>query len=133
MHTSEYIADFVRSGALKLAKSTVKITLADSEFLGRFNNIFDAPRTIILASAGSLFEELKWKKEKLLSTGEAALTYNDHIFDQGQILGEKINVLVNDIQAKQVITLSATAKENLSKSSQAEVIDIVEFTAKLMK
>jgi Fe-S oxidoreductase len=132
MHVAEYLAENIKSGSLKLAATRDKITLADSEFLGRFNNVFDAPREVIKSSAGAGFEELKWNREKLLSTGEAALTFNDKIFSQGQMLGEKIAVLVNDLKAKKVITLSATAKQNISKATDAEVLDIAEFAAQLI-
>jgi Fe-S oxidoreductase len=129
LHVSEFLAENIKSGALKLSKTSQKITLADSEFLGRFNNVFEAPREVIKASAGSLFEELKWNREKLLCTGESAFTFNDGIFTQGQMLGEKIAILINDCKAKTVITLSATAKQNISKATDAMVLDIAEFTA----
>lgn len=132
VHLTEYLADFIKSGSLKLAKTNEIITLADSEFLGRFNNVFEAPREIIKSSAGKNFVELRWNHEKLLSTGEAAFTFNDQVFTQGATLGEKIRVLVRDIPAKRIVTLSATAKNNIGNPSDVEAIDIAEFIADLI-
>jgi Fe-S oxidoreductase len=132
LHSSEYIAGLIRSGKIKLAKSNKKVTLADSEFLGRFNNIYDPPREIIKSTAESSFTELKWNRDKLLTTGESALTFDGRIFPFGKELGEKIAVLVNDIRAKYVITLSAAAKNNLSGYREFRALEISEFVADLI-
>jgi Fe-S oxidoreductase len=132
VHISEYLADAIKSGSLILNKTDETITLADSEFLGRFNNIFDAPREIIKSSAGENFVEMRWNREKLLSTGEAAFTYNDHVFTHGDKLGEKIRIQANDIHCKRIITLSATAKNNIGNHTDIKAIDIAEFVAGLI-
>ena len=132
VHISEYLAGLIRSGSLKLGKTTGKITLADSEFLGRFNNVFEEPREIIKHSAGENFVEMRWNREKLLSTGEAAFTYNDQIFMHGDKLGEKIRTQAGDIQCNEIITLSATAKNNIGNHTEFRAIDIAEFVAGLL-
>jgi Fe-S oxidoreductase len=129
LHLSEYLTGFIKSGRLKLAGTKEIVTLADSEFLGRFNLVFDAPREIITSSAGKNFVEMRWNREKLLSTGEAAITFNDKIFTQGHNLGEKISIMARDIHAKKIVTLSATAKNNIGRSTDMEVMDIAEFIA----
>jgi Fe-S oxidoreductase len=129
LHLSEYLAGLIKSGSLKLGKTTEKVTLADSEFLGRFNNVFEAPREILKSSAGDNFVEMRWNREKLLSTGEAAFTFNDQMFSQGDKLGEKIRVQANDIHCKRIVTLSATAKNNIGNLTDIEAIDIAEFVA----
>lgn len=132
IHLTQYLADALRSGELVLKKTEEPITLADSEFLGRFNNIYDSPREIITSSAGKNFIEMRWNREKLLSTGEAAFTYNDQIFTQGDKLGEKIRIQANDINCKRIITLSATAKNNIGNHTDIKVLDIAEFVAGLI-
>lgn len=132
VHLSEYLAVLIQSGSLKLRKTTEKITLADSEFLGRFNNIFEEPREIIRSSAGENFVEMRWNREKLLSTGEAAFTYNDQMFMQGDKLGEKIRIQAGDINCNRIITLSATAKNNIGNQTDIKTIDIAEFVAELI-
>jgi Fe-S oxidoreductase len=132
LHLTEYLADFIKSGSLKLGKTKERITLADSEFLGHFNNVFEAPREIIKSSAGANFVEMQWNHEELKSTGEAAFTYNDQMFTQGAKLGEKISIMAKDIHAERIITLSATAKNNIGKGVDIVAIDIAEFIADLM-
>lgn len=132
VHLTEYLSDAIKSGRLKLRNTNETVTLADSEFLGRFNNIFDAPREIIKASAEDNFVEMRWNREKLLATGEAAFTFNDQLFAQGEKLGEKIREQANDIQCKKIITLSATAKNNIGGHTQIRAIDIAEFVAGLL-
>jgi Fe-S oxidoreductase len=53
-HLSEFVMNLIRGGKLKLG-STVgkKITLHDSCYLGRWNDIYDEPREIARAVAGS--------------------------------------------------------------------------------
>jgi Fe-S oxidoreductase len=132
LHSSEYLAELIKSGILKLNSTKKKITLADSEFLGRFNNMFEAPREIIRSSAGKNFVEMRWNHEKLLTTGEAAFTFKDKTFTQGEKLGEKISIMAGDIEAKIIITLSATAKNNIGKTTDIQVQDIAEFIAEMM-
>ena len=132
LHMSEYLAELVKSGSLELAKTTEKITLADSEFLGRFNAVFVAPREIIKSSAGDNFVEMRWNREKLLSTGEAAFTFNDRLFTQGDKLGGKIRIQANDIDCTIIITLSATAKNNIGDHADIKAVDIAEFVAELI-
>jgi Fe-S oxidoreductase len=132
VHLSEYLAVLIKSGSLRLRKTTEKITLADSEFLGRFNNIFEEPREIIKSSAGENFIEMRWNREKLLSTGEAAFTFNQQLFTRGDKLGEKIRLQAFDSQCKHIVTLSATAKNNIGCHTGIKAIDIAEFVAGLL-
>jgi Fe-S oxidoreductase len=130
-HLSEFIADIIQSGKIKLKATDEIVTLADSEFLGRFNKVFEAPRIVIQSSANN-FKELRWNHEKMLSTGEAAFTFNDKNFTQGSNLGEKIIALANDVHAKKIITLSATAKNNIGNQLGIETLDIAEFVVELI-
>ena len=132
LHLTEYLAEAIKSGNLILNKTDETITLADSEFLGRFNNIFDSPRDIIKSSAGENFVEMRWSREKLLPTGEAAFTFNDHLFLQGDKLGEKIRTMAGDIHCKKIVTLSAAAKNNIGSHTEIKAIDIAEFVSKLL-
>jgi Fe-S oxidoreductase len=132
VHSTEYLAEAIKSGKLSLGKTTETVTLADSEFLGRFNNIYDAPREVLKAAAGASFVEMRWNREKLLATGEAAFTFNDQLFTQGDKLGEKIRIQANDIHCQRIITLSATAKNNIGNHTDIKASDIAEFVAELI-
>ena len=132
VHVSEYLNNEIKSGKLILNKTDERITLADSEFLGRFNNIFKAPREVIQSVAGENFVEMRWNREKLLSAGEAAFTFNNQHFPYGEKLGEKIRIQAKEINCKKIITLSASAKNNIGNHTDIKAIDIAEFVASLI-
>lgn len=132
MHTSEYFLTLVKNRRLKIKKSKEKITLVDSEYLGRFNGIFDAPRDLIKLAAGDNFVEMRWNREKLLATGEAGFLFKGHIFDHGKVLGKRICEMALEAGAEKVVTLSPVAKNNLAMCKKIKVIDIVEFITEMM-
>lgn len=127
MHISQYLAKLLKDGKLKLKKSKNRITLLDSEFLGRFNKVYDEPRKILKDIASDNFVEMRWVKDKALSAGEAAFVFNDKLFSGGNILGEKICREARDIDVETIITLSPAAKENLSGCKDIKILDIAEF------
>ncbi|MBW7840733.1 MAG: (Fe-S)-binding protein [Chitinophagaceae bacterium] len=132
LHVSEYIQRLIGDGKLGLKHTGDKVTLADSEFLGRYNSIYDAPRAVIRAAAGDGFTEMQWHHSYLQATGEAAITFEGKLFDKGRELGKKISRKAEDIKADVIITLSATAKNNIAATTGLKVMDIAEFTAGLM-
>lgn len=132
LHFTEYIAPFITSGKLKTRKTKERVTLADSEFLGRFNNLYEAPREIIKWLAGNSFAELRWNRAEMNPAGEAAFTFNNRIFDKEPQLVEKIVTGAKEIKAEKIITLSATAKNHLRNGSDCEVVEIAEFISGLI-
>ncbi len=132
LHFTEYIAPFITSEKLKTRKTKERVTLADSEFLGRFNNIYEAPREIIKWLAGNNFTEMRWNRAEMNPAGEAAFTFNERIFDKGPQLVEKIVTGAEETKAQKIITLSATAKNHLKNEVNTEVIDIAEFISGLI-
>jgi hypothetical protein len=87
---------------------------------------------VIRASAEENYTEMQWHHEYLQMAGEAAITFDDRVFDRGKELGRKISIKAEDIKAKTIVTLSATAKNNTSVTTDLKVMDIAEFTANLM-
>ena len=66
------------------------------------------------------------------STGEAAFTFDGEPFGRGEELGKKISLKAEAINAEMIITLSATAKNNIAANSDLKVMDIAEFVAGLI-
>ena len=106
----------------------------DSEYIGRYNQIFDAPRKLVKMVPGIELVELQWNKNEMLATGESAFYFSNQNKNIGKELGKKILKLSNDIKVDTLITLSPVAKNNIKKASnnKIEVIDIAEFITKLM-
>lgn len=133
-HTAEFLYDLVRKGKLKLKTLDKIVTLADSEYLGRFNEVFDTPRKLIRSVPSLSFKEMEWNKDKMLATGESAFYFNYENIDIGKELGKKICREAKDIEVDYIITLSQAAKENIGKccKSDIKVLDISEFIFDLL-
>ncbi len=128
-YTSEFLYDIASEGKVKCKKMAKRITLADSEYFGRFNDKFDAPRKLIGLIPGIDFIDMQRNREKMLATGEAAFYFSNDSIDISKQLGEKIYNMANDVNAEIVVTLSAVAKNNIRKAAdnKLEVMDISEL------
>lgn len=128
LHTSEYLQKLIATDKLQLNKSENKVTLIDSEYLGRYNDLYEAPREVIKAVSGEgYYLEMQWHHSYLQSAGEAAFTFDGKAFSRGDELGRKISKKAEEAGAEIIVTLSATAKNNISNTTDLKVLDIVEF------
>lgn len=132
LHLTEFLANYIYQGSLILYPTHHNVTLLDSEFLGRYQGIYEAPRDIIRASAGGNFIEMQWHGEYMLSSGEAAFTFDEDLFNYGSAMGEKILFHATKVEAVMLITLSATAKRHIPPNAGIKIIDIAEFVAQRM-
>jgi len=72
VHHSELIRDLLTQGRLKLTRQVAelgKMVFHDSCYLGRHNDVYDAPREVIAKSTGSLPEELPRSGENSFCCG----------------------------------------------------------------
>jgi len=129
---SEYLNDLRLNMKLEFKKSRKKITLVDSEYVGRFNGVFEDARELMKSISGSNFLEMKWNKTKMLATGEAAFYFNLKDIEIGKKLGEKIYDMARDIDAEIIVTLSAVAKNNINTVTlgSEKIMDISEYFIK---
>jgi len=129
MHFSEFAEIISKESNLTFKKFNKKITIADSEFLCKKNNICDSARSIIRNIAGKNFTELYRNRAEAYATGEAAFYQNGAVFKDGKALALKICKDALKLDIKTIITMSGVAKENITAAGDGrfEVYDIAEF------
>ncbi len=70
VHHSELIAELVRSGRLRLSKRLGSLTYHDPCYLGRHNDVYDAPREVLRAvTTDGGFQELPRNRSRALCCG----------------------------------------------------------------
>jgi Fe-S oxidoreductase len=70
LHVSEYLADLVDQGKLSFAgNGRVGITYHDPCYLGRYNDVYEAPRKVLESIPGVTLEEMKDTRANALCCG----------------------------------------------------------------
>jgi Fe-S oxidoreductase len=81
-----FLEELIQAGRLKISSENLSCTYHDSCYLGRHNDIYDAPRSLIRAAGGSLVEMEKTREEAFCcSAGGGRIMAEENI-------GERINV-----------------------------------------
>jgi len=142
LHITQLLAKRLEEGKLSLKGEIKKVvTYHDPCFLGKQNNIFDAPRILLSAIPGITFKELDRSRERsLCCEGGGGRMWVESSSDTGQRLGE---VRVNDaveIGAEILVTacpLCVLTLEDAVKTSGHEekikVMDVMELLAEAIE
>ncbi len=88
VHHTQFIEQLLASGKLKLEKKVDhEVAWHDSCYLGRYHNIYDAPRNIVANVPGASFKELPRNKSRSVCCGAGGGR-----FWMEEKIGERINV-----------------------------------------
>jgi Fe-S oxidoreductase/nitrate reductase gamma subunit len=99
MHYTQFVAELLKSGKLKLTKPIDRVvTYHDSCFLGRANEIFEEPRRILQAMPGLRLVEMERHRVRSFCCGAGG----------GRMwMEEKIGTRINQIRTEQAIQTQA--------------------------
>jgi len=98
-HHTEIIADLLKQGKITLKKPVAgRFTYHDSCFLGRYNGIFDAPRTILQSVPGMELVEMERNRAKAFCCGAGGAR---------MWMEEDIGERINDLRTDQAIAVQA--------------------------
>jgi len=102
LHHSEFLEELINEGKLISEKNNEKISYHDSCYLGRGNQIYEAPRNIIKSITNNLIE-MKRSKENGLCCGAGG----SQIFKESEEGKAEINIeRINDVQAVEPKTVA---------------------------
>jgi len=105
VHHTEFIADLIRQGKLKLSGELAqKATYHDSCYLGRYNDIYEAPREVLSSIRGVSVLEMDRKRQKGFCCGGGG----GRMWMEEQI-GKKMNQMRSDEALKTGAEILATA------------------------
>jgi len=101
-HYTEYLAELLGQGKLKLTPQPFDCTYHDSCYLGRYNDIYQAPRTLLAAAGANLTEMEKHGAESFCcSAGGGRILADENI---GTRISEKRAQMAAETGAPQLIS-----------------------------
>ncbi|MHB1404560.1 MAG: heterodisulfide reductase-related iron-sulfur binding cluster [Desulfitobacteriaceae bacterium] len=134
-HYTEFVAELLQTGSLQSTRDLNKsVTYHDPCYLGRYNNIYEAPRQVLNSIPGLELTEMERNRDKSFCCGAGS----GHMWmDEGA--GERINHVraqeAMDTGARTVVTscpfcLTMMEDGTRANASEVEVIDLAELVAK---
>jgi Fe-S oxidoreductase/nitrate reductase gamma subunit len=93
IHHTEFLLRLIEEGKLKFNPSIWNgVTYHDACYLGRYNNIFEAPRQLLMTLPGLKIAEMTRSRERNFCCGAGG----GHLWLEEQKTGERINVMRTD-------------------------------------
>ena len=139
IHHTEFIDQLVKAGKIKLKQSLAgALTYHDPCYLGRYNNIYDEPRSILKSVSNGVFKELGRHGRESFCCGagggrmwmEETIGKRIYLERSEEIVGLKIkNVAVG---CPFCLTMIEDGMKELGKEEQIKTLDIAEIVEKNM-
>jgi len=135
-HMSQLMAGLIEAGKLELAKPIeAKVTYHDPCYLGRHNDIFDAPRQVLKALPGVEFNEMIRIRESSLCCGggggrmwmetKFGERFSDLRIPEAQSVGAEILAT----GCPYCISMFEDSRLNLNKEDEIQIRDLTELVA----
>ncbi len=130
LHHSELLLQLLKEGRLKVSKGLDgTFTYHDPCYLGRYNNIFEAPREVLGLMPGVKVAEMQRNRERNFCCGAGG----GHMWLEEQKAGERINVMrTEQAMATQAKTVATACPYCLQMFQDGIKTKAVEETLKVM-
>lgn len=135
-HSTELIWELIQSGRLKIPrKLDMSVTLHDSCYLGRHNDVYDAPRNIIRALGVTVKEmERSYGRSFCCGAGGGRMWLEEHLGHEKIFIDrsrEAVNLGVKEVAVACpfCLTMFEDGIKQLEKEESVKTYDIVELVA----
>jgi Fe-S oxidoreductase len=140
LHYTQLLAGLLEKGKLKFdrAKEDKRIfTFHDPCYLGRHNNIYDAPRQVLMSIPGLELVEMKRSRSNSFCCGGGGLLLWYEAEEEEMRVGEKRVEMADEVGAEVIVTTCPFCLINIEdaiktsgKEGKIEVIDLAELVEK---
>lgn len=140
IHHSAFIAELVKSGKIKLTNSLAgALTYHDPCYLGRYNNVFAEPRTLLKSLAPGGFKELeRCGAESFCCGAGGGRMWMEETIGKRIYLERTEEILRQDVSSVAVgcpfcLTMVEDGMKELGKEEEIKTLDIAEIVAAHME
>ena len=133
-HYTEYLAELVKEGKLKFTnKVDLKVTYHDPCYLGRYNEIYDAPRDLLMAIDGVELIEMENNRENAICCGGGGNKIYTDIKSEERLSNVRVEE-AGRTEAQSIVTSCGYCIQNFEDSvkttgTEMDVLDIAEVVA----
>jgi Fe-S oxidoreductase/nitrate reductase gamma subunit len=100
IHHSQYIAELIQKGRIKLKNSLAeKMTYHDACYLGRHNDVYEEPRRVVKSIPGARFEEMERRRSRSFCCGAGG----GHMW-----MEETVGTRISEMRTEQALATGAS-------------------------